>query len=48
MTAARSAARGDRRDGYGKNRYDERQDNGRDQHGKNRRNDRYGNGRQVR
>ena len=36
--------KGDRRDGYGKNRYDERQDNGRDQHGKNRRNDRYGKG----
>jgi len=35
---------GDRRDGYGKNRYDERQDNGRGQHGKNRRNDRYGKG----
>lgn len=36
--------KGDRRDGYGKNRYDERQDNGRGQHGKNRRNDRYGKG----
>ena len=36
--------KGDRRDGYGKNRYDARQDNGRDQHGKNRRNDRYGKG----
>ena len=36
--------KGDRRDGYGKNWYDERQDNGRDQHGKNRRNDRYGKG----
>lgn len=36
--------KGDRRDGYGKNRYAERQDNGRDQYGKNRRNDRYGKG----
>ena len=36
--------KGDRRDGYGKNRYDERPDNGRGQYGKNRRNDRYGKG----
>lgn len=36
--------KGGRRGGYGKNRYDERQDDGCNEYGKNRRNDRYGKG----
>lgn len=36
--------KGGRHDGYGKNRYGERQDDGRNEYGKNRRNDRYGKG----
>lgn len=36
--------KGGRLGGYGKNRYDERQDDGRNEYGKNRRNDRYGKG----
>lgn len=36
--------KGGRSGGYGKNRYDERQDDGRNEYGKNRRNDRYGKG----